>query len=207
MGAWISARQIRWFGGYSHQIFPFTHQKSCLFDEICEVVAKLATKKLQLCRALAWIHNYLRSFHGIRRDHETLLFLTKDRLLLERFVRKPFWILRRSVIFEDQKKFDLLAILHSEELELYLAYLVDILKGLNNSTASRAGTAILSSLTIPFEFLYCQFALMETSDNDDHPQLIQTHLFNAQGWIVWNLVKNYFLLMLKVFQWVVMKFI
>ena len=28
----VSAQQIRWFGGYSHQIFPFSHQKMLSFS-------------------------------------------------------------------------------------------------------------------------------------------------------------------------------
>ena len=43
---YTSARQIRWFGGYSHQVFPFSHQKMLYFGLDVRGHGYLATTNL-----------------------------------------------------------------------------------------------------------------------------------------------------------------
>ena len=76
---------------------------------------------------------FARLCHDIGADHEALLFHTNVRWLSKGNMLERFYELKDEVklFLEDQKKFDLLAILHSEEFELSLAYLVDRFEALN----------------------------------------------------------------------------
>ena len=76
---------------------------------------------------------FARLCHDIGADHVVLLFHTNVRWLSKGNMLERFYELKDEVklFLEDQKKFDLLAILHPEEFELSLAYLVDIFEALN----------------------------------------------------------------------------
>ena len=142
---------------------------------------------------------FARLCHAIGADHEALLFHTNVRWLSKGNMLERFYELKDEVklFLEDQKKFDLLAILHSEEFELSLAYLVDIFQALNKLNRQLQGRniniichydAIRSFIaklhlwkrrisdrnTGPFPHL--DEALKDKLLDDDHQQLIQTHL-------------------------------
>ena len=71
--------------------------------------------------------------HDVGADHEVLLFHTNVRWLSKGNMLERFYELKDEVklFLEDQKKFDLLASVNSEEFEISLAYLVDIFESLN----------------------------------------------------------------------------
>ena len=140
---------------------------------------------------------FARLCHDIGADHEALLFHTNVRWLSKGNMLERFYELKDEVklFLEDQKKSDLLAILHSEEFELSLAYLVDIVEALNKLNRQLQGRnsnvichydairAFIAKLwkrrisdrnTGPFPHL--DEALKDKLLDDDHQQLIQTHL-------------------------------
>ena len=137
--------------------------------------------------------------HDVEADHEVLLFHINVRWLAKENMLERFYELKDEVklFLEDQKKFDLLATINSEEFEISLAYLVEIFESLNKLNRQLQGRnnniichydvirAFIARLHLwkrrisdgnTGSFPHLDEALKEKPLNDDVKELIQTHL-------------------------------
>ena len=105
--------------------------------------------------------------HDVGADHEVLLFHINVRWLSKGNMLERFYELKDEVklFWEDQKKFDLLATVNSEEFEISLAYLVDFFESLNKLNRQLQGrNSNISAITMQFELLSpgCTYGSVES---------------------------------------------